>query len=247
MTVKRAVILGAGQGARMRPLTEDKPKILLSVGGQSVVRRLITQLIDLGIEEIVIVAGFEKNKVFKELADIKSPGLKLEIVENDDFAEDVNILSTHKAMQFSDDPFILFDGDILFEDSAVDTIVQSANTGRSFWYTVGPFNASQYGGILKADANGKIQDIKIVPAFEQQFAGYKKLLGVMTIGPEQVERYKALIEQYVSQSIKQYYLAPWIDHLSELECFECDLAPTRSCSFNSPEDFERACKLILED
>lgn len=247
MSVDRAVILAAGQGARMRPLTNDRPKVLLRCGQMSVIHRLICQLDARNFNKVVVVVGFEKGKVYKELATIKLKNCEVSLVENDDFAQDVNILSTHKAMQLSDEPFILFDGDILFDDSAVDNIVQSAATGRSIWYTVGPFNATQYGGILKADGSGKIEDIKIVPKFEPHYAGYKKLLGVMTIGHQQVKRYKALVEQYVSQSIQQYYLAPWIDHLRELECFECDLAPTRSCSFNSPEDFERACKLILEN
>jgi len=59
----RAIILSAGQGRRLLPLTENTPKCLLPVAGKPVIAWQIDALLANGIEEIVIVAGFQIGKV----------------------------------------------------------------------------------------------------------------------------------------------------------------------------------------
>ncbi len=54
----KAVILAAGIGSRLRPLTEDCPKSLLSVGGSAILERIIRNCLSSGISQFVLVLGY---------------------------------------------------------------------------------------------------------------------------------------------------------------------------------------------
>ena len=59
----KAIILSAGQGRRLLPLTAEVPKCALQIGGRSLVEWQITQLIKCGIDQVTVVVGFEADKV----------------------------------------------------------------------------------------------------------------------------------------------------------------------------------------
>ena len=61
----RAIILAAGQGTRLRPLTNEKPKCLLSMQGKTLLNRQINSLKVAGIEDILIVGGYRANLIKK--------------------------------------------------------------------------------------------------------------------------------------------------------------------------------------
>lgn len=78
--VKNAVIMAAGMSTRFAPLSYEKPKALLKVKGELLIEREIEQLRDAGIEDIVVVVGYMKEKLFY-LAD----KYQVEIVVNEDY------------------------------------------------------------------------------------------------------------------------------------------------------------------
>ena len=61
----KAIILAAGIGVRLKPLTEDKPKCLLIVGGKSLIKRIVENLYRENIVDISIVMGYKKEMVIK--------------------------------------------------------------------------------------------------------------------------------------------------------------------------------------
>ena len=77
--VKRAIIMAAGKGERMLPLTADTPKPLVRVNGVRIIDTLLDALVSVGITEITIIGGYQ----FEKLKDLlkKYPSLKL-IEEN---------------------------------------------------------------------------------------------------------------------------------------------------------------------
>ena len=62
----RAVILSAGQGSRLLPLTEDTPKCLLEVGGRTILARQLSALRAVGVTAATIVVGFRAAAVEAE-------------------------------------------------------------------------------------------------------------------------------------------------------------------------------------
>lgn len=61
----RGVVLAAGEGTRMRPLTDDKPKPLVEVDGKTVLERCFDSLIDVGVDGFVVVVGYKKEKIIE--------------------------------------------------------------------------------------------------------------------------------------------------------------------------------------
>ena len=113
-TVKRAVIMAAGKGERMRPLTLETPKPLVRVNGVRMIDSVISALHRNGIYEIYVVVGYKKEQ-FAGLEQ-EYPGLKL--IENPDYDRCNNISSLYHAREYLSDCIIL-DGDQIIRNPAV--------------------------------------------------------------------------------------------------------------------------------
>lgn len=103
---KRAIIVAAGFGSRLHPLTLDIPKPLLSVNGCRIIETILDALLQNGVNEIYIVVGYKKELFYSLL--YKYPFLKF--IENPLYDECNNISSLYFARDFIQDVIIL-DGD----------------------------------------------------------------------------------------------------------------------------------------
>jgi glucose-1-phosphate thymidylyltransferase long form len=65
----KAVVLAAGKGTRLRPLTEDKPKAMVEVDGKPLVAHCFDRLAELGAEEFVVVVGYMKEHIIEHFGD----------------------------------------------------------------------------------------------------------------------------------------------------------------------------------
>ncbi len=65
----QAVVLAAGKGTRLRPLTEDKPKVLVEVDGKPLIEDVMDNLIEVGATEFVLVVGYMKEKIIERYGD----------------------------------------------------------------------------------------------------------------------------------------------------------------------------------
>ena len=117
----KAIILGAGQGKRLLPLTENLPKALLSIAGRSLVAWQIRALAAAGVDEVVFISGFRSDQVqtafaAPEIAPGSNPGsLRLSILHNPFFTVADNISSCWVARGEMEGDFLLMNGDTLFQ------------------------------------------------------------------------------------------------------------------------------------
>ena len=111
---KRAIIMAAGLGNRMRPITDTIPKPLVQVQGHRMIDTIITALHQNGIWEIYVVVGHLKE-AFASLP-AENPGLTL--IENPDYLTCNNISSLYYARTHLEDVVIL-DGDQLIRDPEI--------------------------------------------------------------------------------------------------------------------------------
>jgi len=74
----QAVILAAGEGSRLRPLTRSKPKALIPVANRPIIDYVIDALLENGIREIVVVVGYRKEEVIQHLNSLEdaAPGCR---------------------------------------------------------------------------------------------------------------------------------------------------------------------------
>ncbi|WGI17664.1 bifunctional sugar-1-phosphate nucleotidylyltransferase/acetyltransferase [Methanonatronarchaeum sp. AMET-Sl] len=79
----KAVILSAGKGTRMRPLTDTRSKVVLPVAGKPLIQHTIEKLKKHGIKEIILIVNYKKETIKKELGDGEELGVDISYVEQD--------------------------------------------------------------------------------------------------------------------------------------------------------------------
>lgn len=120
----KAVILVAGEGKRLRPLTDDIPKCLVNVNSKSILENTLSILSKNGIKEVVLVVGYKKEKIIEKIGN-SFAGMKMTFVDNDIYTKTNNIFSFWLAKNHLSEGFILIEGDILIEDTIIQKLVQS--------------------------------------------------------------------------------------------------------------------------
>lgn len=111
-----ALLLAAGTGSRLRPLTLDSPKCLTEVGGQTILGRLTDNLQSQGIRRLVVVTGYLDHRV-REYLKKRPTGLQVDFVFNPIYQTTNNIYSLWLARQAVQEPFMLIESDLVFDES----------------------------------------------------------------------------------------------------------------------------------
>lgn len=111
----KAIILSAGQGRRLLPLTENTPKCLLPVCGMPVIAWQIDALLQAGIEEVTVIAGFQAGRVEALLAERYAPHPHIKVLFNPFYEVADNLASCWIARQEMTADFLLLNGDTLFD------------------------------------------------------------------------------------------------------------------------------------
>ena len=119
----RAIILSAGRGSRLLPLTAARPKCLLEVaGGLSVVRHQIGALARAGVDDVTVITGFLPSAVEEDVAR-HGTGATVRTLFNPFYQIADNLASCWMARERMTDDFLLVNGDTLFEDALLETVL----------------------------------------------------------------------------------------------------------------------------
>ncbi len=241
------VLLSAGRGTRMAPLTDGIPKGMLPAGEKLVLDWMLEAILARSNGEVVVVTGYGANAVESHL-DTNYPNT-VQYARNSRYAQDVNIFSVEtgvNALQHPERGYVVVETDMLVDSQSWDQIFDAVNeTTHSYWVCKGFYSKSLTGGIIHADADGQIDAIDYQPQYDPQFDNWNKQLGMLIVGPGQVEADKRLRSKAVAQSIAQYYMVPWVHGIKELPCRVLSLSPSTAQPFNTIEEFESACSRFL--
>jgi len=110
----QAVILAAGQGSRLRPLTDHRPKCLIEVRGKPMLQYQLEALCEAGVRRCVIVVGHHAEQV-RAFAGTRYRSLAITYVENDVFDTTNNIYSLWLARHEITEDMLLLESDLVFE------------------------------------------------------------------------------------------------------------------------------------
>ena len=115
MKIKHGMILTAGLGKRMQPLTNKKPKPLLEIGGSTLLERAINLLINHGVEEITVNTHHLANQIEKFISDFTSE-VKFNISNEKDLLLDTGGGVKKGTKDFHDNPFFVINPDTLWSN-----------------------------------------------------------------------------------------------------------------------------------
>lgn len=117
---KQAIIVAAGVGSRLRPLTDDRPKTLIEVDGQSMLSRSVQLMMDQGINDIAIVVGYRKEMIVEHLRDFP-----VTYFYNPFYKITNNMASLWFAAPFIRGDFIYSHSDIVYDASLLTMLVET--------------------------------------------------------------------------------------------------------------------------
>jgi len=120
--ITTALLLAAGTGSRLFPLTKSSPKCLTLVNETSILERLVDNLKKQGFIRLVIVTGYKKECIMDFLGN-KSGDLNIEYIHSPLFLTTNNIYSLWMARNIIAEPFVLFESDLVLNTSLLNEMV----------------------------------------------------------------------------------------------------------------------------
>ncbi len=121
----KAIILSAGEGSRMRPLTLTKPKTMLPVAGKPIIQYNIESLKDNGITDILLIVRYKEEMVREYFGDGSKFGVNISYKTQEDFLGTANAISYGK--DFIEDSLIVLNGDIILDNEIIGEIIKKYN------------------------------------------------------------------------------------------------------------------------
>ena len=149
----QAIILAAGMGKRLKELTQNNTKCMVKVNGMTLIERMLHQIDREHLSRIIIVVGYEGQKLIDYIStlDIQTP---IEFINNPIYDKTNNIYSLALAKErLKNEDTLLFESDLIFEDSVLDTIVSDP---RETLALVDKYESWMDGTCLKLDGEDNI-------------------------------------------------------------------------------------------
>ena len=130
MVIKKAFVLAAGKGLRMRPLTDNCPKPLLDVGGRTMLDRALDDLRDAGVEEVVVNTHYLGDMIKEHLK--TRTDLKITVSHEDELLDTAGGVKK-KIGFFGDEPFFVLNADVIWtngEEGALKRLARAWKENR---------------------------------------------------------------------------------------------------------------------
>ena len=236
------VILAAGMAKRLRPLTDERPKCLLTVGQRTLLQRTVDGIIAAGISELVVVTGY-RAQMIRDFLTSHYPDLTIHFIDNPDYAHNNNIFSLWLTRPYTEGrDFLLLDSDILFDPQIIPAVLSAEGSALAL-------NRHELGEeeikVIVDDQN-RVVEISKVCSIEQAIGE--------SVGIEKMEAdYSAALFRDLEQMIEGeglidiFYERAFERLIPQGHTFTVvDTTRYFSIELDTVEDFENAKKLIPE-
>jgi bifunctional UDP-N-acetylglucosamine pyrophosphorylase/glucosamine-1-phosphate N-acetyltransferase len=186
----KAVILAAGEGVRLQPITLTRPKHLIKIGGRPILEHCVKSLKVLGISEMIIVVHYMAEAIRGYFGDGERFGVKI------DYAEQKSPIGTGDAVRSVEpqvkDEFILIYGDLLFSDEAAKSVLlQHQKEKPAATMAVIPVDKPEDYGIVELEKETYVKRIIEKPS-RQDAPSNLANAGIYILPPEIFEKARAI-------------------------------------------------------
>lgn len=224
----RAILLAAGMGTRLRPLTLTTPKSLTIVNGEPLLERQVRFLQEIGVNEIIVVTGYlsEKFQYLKEKFNVK-------LVHNDKYNEYNNVYSMYLVKDYLPGSYVIDADNYLSRNF----LLKNPKTSLYF-SSKKPFNNEW---VIRFDQNKKVTDIIVTDQGDDYI-----LCGVSYWSKEDGEFISKKLEETIqSRDFKDLY---WDDivkeNINDLNVYLQEINLEDTYEIDSIEDLEEVRKLF---
>jgi len=192
----QALILAAGMGRRLGELTADNTKCMLKVNGVRLIDRMLKQLHTINLSRIVIVIGYEGQKL-KDYLTMNYPDWPIEFIENPVYNKTNNIYSLWLARGLmAEEETLLLESDLIFEDSILEAVANSVYKDCAL---VSKYETWMEGTMVRIDDENNIVNFIPKKAFKYSDATfYYKTVNIYKFSKEFiVNHYLPFLEAYI--------------------------------------------------
>lgn len=212
---KTAIILAASRGSELGELTLNKPKALLSVNGQPILKQAIDKLRNFGVTEINVVRGYKKESF---------PDLGCNYLDNNNYNQTGELSSLYMAKDFIKDDLIIGYGDIIFKSYILNTmeesksditiVVDSQVCSRGLGY-VGDFvQCNKENTKIYGEETSLLLNMKLIEKDFLEHAPHGEWIGLLKTTPRGSEILKnALIDLSQNESFDKLKMADLFNYL----------------------------------
>jgi len=153
----KAIILAAGVGRRMRPLTNQTHKTLLPIAGTTILSRLLGSLRDCGVRDICMVTGYRSEELTRAVKD-QFPDLNVEFVHNPQYEVTNNVFSMALALESIsiDDHILLIESDLIVDPRVMEQIVHTRHDNAAL---VDHYHPGLDGTVVSVASNDAITQV----------------------------------------------------------------------------------------
>ena len=158
--IEHAILLSAGQGSRMLPLTAERPKCLIEFSGRTLIEWQIEMLARGGVRRIDVVTGFMTDMVDERLRAIRDPRVEIRTRFNPFYKVADNLGSCWIARDAMDGDFLILNGDTLVSEEIVARVQQGSDWPIAVTVDVKPaYDSDDMKVSREAGANGRLNRI----------------------------------------------------------------------------------------
>ena len=237
----KAIILSAGQGSRLLPLTEGRPKCLLPIGPRTLIEWQIWALTQGGVDDIAVVIGYHARDVQDLLKRLEGPKLKIRTIFNPFYKLADNLASCWMARHEMGQDFVILNGDTVIEPKIFQQLL--ASPAAPITVTIDK-KESYDSDDMKVHLKGeKLLDIgKTLPPERTDGESIGMLL-FRTEGPKLFTHYLDDI-MHTPEGLKWWYLRAIGQIAERANVMTCNIEGLGWGEVDFPADLERVSKLV---
>ncbi|WP_029233786.1 phosphocholine cytidylyltransferase family protein [Butyrivibrio sp. VCB2006] len=237
----KALILAAGYGKRLQPLTNVIPKSMVEVNGTPLLVNALDNLIEVGIKEIGIVVGHMADYIKDKIGNVYK-GAVITYYENSRYLETNNVVSLYIAKDFCNDDMLMLECDIYYNKDIIEQLMRGKGECSIL---VSPFNRETMDGtVIRVEEDKAIE--LILGSWQKsdfEYADVRKTVNMYRFTKEFVLKYIPLVSWYVKVMGEHSYYEKVLGSLLYLK--ECDIrvveVPENAwCEIDDADDLARA-------
>lgn len=247
----QALILAAGFGKRLRPITDTIPKALVEVNETPLLLNALECLSNRSIKEVLIVVGDKKDKIMQTVGHIYKD-MKITYVENPLYRETNNVYSFYLAKNYIHDDLLMLECDLFYRRKLIDRIIHEGS--HSCNVLVSDYDAlTMDGTVVEVDVDNKIRALIVKKEQRQGFdyTNKAKTVNVYLYKKEFIlGKLMPAVKTYIkTQSLDSYYelvLGSLVFYGND-DIYAVYIDSDEWCEIDNADDLERARLVFCSD
>lgn len=241
--IESAVILAAGMGTRLKPLTDHSPKCLTEINRVPILVNALGVLGKLGIKNCTIVGGYFSEKIKYAIGDSFS-GIRMRYLLNTHFASTNDMYSLWLARHLLEKGVVLLEGDIFFRRRTIERALHSLKDRSG--YLAGRYNGKKGEILITVDSDHRVGSIEVLRGRSGRIADHHYMsTGMLVIHGDYGRRLSCWLTEFIAGNRVDVLFDDVMGaHIGEKELFVCEVAHDEWVEVDTLEDVREAERIF---